>query len=304
MLAVLKRVLSRLIDSTSSQVPQVPQPNLAGQLPSLSSKEMQVMLMLQYRQMLHAGGPLPSFDEVGFRVCSDADEDGIIHYIFSLIGTTNKKLVDIGARVIDGSNTANLLINHGWTGLLIDGDPANTDILKRFYTNSRDTHNYPPLILNTWVSAENINSIMAENNMTGELDLLCIDIDGVDYWILKALENCSPRVIVVEYQCIWGPEKAMTVPYDPAFKGGFEGKYGVYSGASLAAFVKLLKNKDKGYRLVGCHRYGYNAFFIRNDIANEILPEIQPIDCYKHPFTQWAVETLLPKVKNRKWVEV
>ena len=66
--------------------------------------------------------PLPKFDEVGFRVFSESDEDGILHYIFSLIGTSNKKLVDIGSASIFGSNTANLLINHGWTGLLIEGD--------------------------------------------------------------------------------------------------------------------------------------------------------------------------------------
>jgi len=72
--------------------------------------------------MLHDSIPLPSFDEIGFRVLSQNDEDGILLYIFSLIGATNKKVVDIGCSSIENSNTANLIINHGWIGLLIDYD--------------------------------------------------------------------------------------------------------------------------------------------------------------------------------------
>jgi len=86
------------------------------------SKASQVLLSLTYKRMLHDSIPLPSFDEIGFRVLSQNDEDGILLYIFSLIGATNKKVVDIGCSSIENSNTANLIINHGWIGLLIDYD--------------------------------------------------------------------------------------------------------------------------------------------------------------------------------------
>ncbi len=66
-----------------------------GQAPPSSST--QLLLALQYRQLRHAGAPLPRLHEAGFRVYSESDEDGILHYIFSLIGTVNRTLVDLGA---------------------------------------------------------------------------------------------------------------------------------------------------------------------------------------------------------------
>ena len=269
---------------------------------SRTSKEMQLNLCFNYRRMLHQGMDLPKFDEVGFRVFSESDEDGILHYIFSLIGTSNKKLVDIGSAGISISNTANLLINHGWTGLLIEGNEERVKLSRKFYQQSEETRNYPPKIINAWITRENINKLLTDNKMEGDIDLLSIDIDGIDYWVWKAMDVISPRVVVLEYQCIWGPDKSVTVPYSPDFKGGFIGQYGVYSGASLAAFVKL--GREKGYRLVGCQRYGYNAFFIRNDVGTGIFPEIPAAECFRHPFTQWAQEELLPKVIEREWVEV
>jgi hypothetical protein len=252
--------------------------------------------------MIHSGVKLPSFSEVGFSVYSESDEDGIIHYIFSIIGTLNKVLVDIGASAIEGSNTANLLINHGWTGLLIEGDKDNVNKIRDFYSSCNATLTYPPKTLQTWVTAENIDTTIKDSGIEGEIDLLCIDIDGVDYWLWKAIECISPRVVLVEYQCILGPDVSVAVPYNPDFKPVFSDGYGIYNSASLLAFVKLAKNK--GYRLVGCQRYGYNSFFVREDVGQDILPEIQPDECFKHPFTDWAMATFLSKTKDFEWVEV
>ena len=280
-------------------IPSPATPIMPGQA---VSTELQLLLRLQYGQLKALKLPLPGLDEVGFRVFSEADEDGILHYIFSLIGTSNKKLVDLGAGGVFGSNTANLLVNHGWSGLLVEGDLAKVDQLTKFYAECLDTKNYPPKCVNAWMTAENINDVIRSNGITGEIDLMCIDIDGIDYWLWKAIDVVSPRVIVVEYQCIWGPERSVTVPYDPEFKASFDGPYGIYNGASLAAFVKLAK--AKGYRLVGCHRYGYNGFFVRNDVGQDCLPEVSAESCFKHPFTRWAQEQFLPKIENLRWVEV
>ena len=144
--------------------------------------------------------------------------------------------------------------------------------------------------------------MIKENGIVGEIDLLSIDIDGIDYWVWKAIDCISPRVVLVEYQCIWGPEKSVTVPCNQNFRGRFSGRYGIYSGASIAAFVKLAK--EKGYRLVGCHRYGFNGFFVRNDIGINLLPEVKPEECFKHPFTDWAKEQFFSQIKNLDWIEV
>ncbi len=270
--------------------------------PTPGSRELQLILALEYRQLHHLGAPLPKLHEVGFRVYSESDEDGILHYLFSLLGTTTQTLVDIGASRLHGSNTANLIVHHGWTGLLVDSSAERIKELQAAYAACPDTSHYPPKCVIAWITAENVNALLEAHGYKGLIDLLCIDLDGVDYWIWKAIDVITPRVVVVEYQCIWGPDRSVTVPYDPQFKAVFEGRYGIYNSASLAAFVKLAK--IKGYRLVGCQRYGYNAFFIRNDIGLEIFPEVMPHDCFRHPFPRWAMETLLPKVAGMHWVEV
>jgi hypothetical protein len=280
--------------------PVLSPPVKPAQVPPSTST--QLLLELQYRQLRHVGAPLPRVHEVGFRVYSESDEDGILHYIFSLIGTRTRILVDLGACKLEGSNTANLLINHGWTGLLIDGDEQHIKDLQDLYGACRDTHHYPPKCVAAWITAENVNDLIRSAGIEGEIDLLAIDLDGVDYWILKEIEVVRPRVVVVEYQCILGPERCVSVPYRPDFKPIFDGPYAVYNSASLAAFVKL--GRRKGYRLVGCQRYGYNAFFVRDDLASHELPEISPRVCFEHPFPRWAMATLYDKVRDKEWVEV
>ena len=95
---------------------------------------------------------------------------------------------------------------------------------------------------------------------------------------------------------------SVTVPYDPQFYTKKNNRNKYYNGASLAAFVRL--GKEKGYRLVGVERYGFNAFFLRNDVAQEIFPEVQPEDCFSHPMNKWMMEVNLPKVKDYDWEEV
>ena len=263
---------------------------------------LQNMLKFQYKQMVQADMQMPSFEDVGFKTYSEADEDGILHYIFALIGTTNKRLLDIGAAGINISNTANLVINHGWKGLLIEGDLKRVLSARKFYETFPNIRNYPPVVVDKWVTSDNVNQVIMENGFSGDIDLLSIDIDGVDYWIWDAINCMQPRVVIVEYQCIWGPEKSVTVPNSPDFKPEYHGRFGIYSGASLAAFVKL--GKRKGYRLVGCSRYGYNAFFIQNGIGEEFFPEIPAKDCFKHPFTHWARKKFLNEIEELEWVEV
>lgn len=268
----------------------------------LNRKECQIMLHIKYKQMLHDSSPLPHLNEVGFSVYSQNDEDGILLFIFSIIGFSKKKLIDLGSGTIKNSNTANLIINHCWTGLLIDGNKSKIEQSRKVYNSIPETQQYPPTLISCKITAENINSIIETNGFNGEVDLLSIDIDGIDYWVWKAIECTRPRVVLIEYQCIWGPEKSVTVPYDAEFNGGFVGQYGVYSGASLNAFVKLAH--EKGYRLIGCNQYGYNAFFVRNDLAQEALPEINPSQCFQHPFTDWAAKEFLNDIKEKDWVTV
>jgi len=269
-----------------------------------SSKVSQTLLSMHYREMLALNDPLPCFEEVEFRAFSQNGEDGILLYIFSLLGTTNKKCIEMCCSDGIECNTANLLINHGWHGLLFDGRAEMIKKGRKFYARCRDTRTWPPKLVHAWLTAENCNSLIQENGFAGDIDLLSLDMDGVDYWVLKALECITPRVIVLEYNPRLGPNVSVTIPNSSDFRAKkLEGEeHKNYYGASLAAFVKLAK--QKGYRLVGCERYGFNAFFVRAELGTEIFPEKSVADCFHHPYAKKAMEVGRLKLANRDLVEV
>lgn len=242
-------------------------------LPSVD-KGTQILLSLKYVELLEKGRPLPRFEDVEFRVFSQNGEDGILLYIFTLIGVTSKKSVEICAGTGIECNTANLIINHGWQALLVDGDRANVDVGRDFYARCRDTFYSPPTFVHAWVTKENINTLLEENGFKGEVDLLSLDMDGVDYWIWEELVSINPRVVVLEYNEALGFER-VSVPYDSKFNRFCKDPR--YWGASLSAYCALAMRK--GYRLVGCNRQRLNAFFVRNDVGVEILPVVSLGSC-------------------------
>lgn len=259
-------------------------------------------LSLTYRQLYYSKSPPLTFKDVGFRAYSQTEEDGIILFIFSLIGTVNKQCVEICAGNGIECNTANLLINHNWVGMLCDGDPRNTARAKSFYGKHPDTVYWPPAIFNEWITKANVNSLIEKGGFTGEIDLLSLDIDGNDYWLWKEISCISPRVVVLEFNHLWGPETAVTVPYREDFVTELTDFGSAYAGASLQAFVKL--GREKGYKLIGTNATATNAFFLRTDIQCEWLPEISPSGCFEHPRAKFGMSHWLPKVKEREWVEV
>lgn len=267
---LLRKIIDRILgpyltSDTKIQTAHIPAIN----------RQLQILLKLKYQELLTAKKPLPQFTDVEFRSFSQNGEDGILHYIFSLIGTASKKAVEICAGNGKESNTANLIINHGFAALLFDGDEKNIKTATEFYEHNKDTFIFPPKIVHAWITAENINDLITQNGFTGEIDLLSLDIDGMDYWILKAIKVCTPRVIVLEYHEEFGFEP-VTVPYDANFRRGKEMRY---FGASLPAFVKSLK--AKGYRLVGANRQKFNAFFLSTDTAPDVLPEVSIESCMR-----------------------
>jgi hypothetical protein len=297
MAALLSRT-SALIDKDGSAV------NAIGPKESISraSKENQLLLMLAYQHRRMLNQPLLPLGDVEFRAFSQNGEDGILWYIFSLIGTQTKTVVEICAGDGMQCNAANLIVNHGWTGLLFDGDEGNVERGRAFYRSHPDTFLFPPRFVHAWIDRDNVNSLISGENISGEIDLLSLDIDGIDYWLWQALSVVRPRVVVAEVQAIWADSRAVTVPYRSDFRAEYVDGFGIYSGASLPAFVKLAKSK--GYRLIGTQRYGFNAFFLRDDVGVDIFPEVSATACLQHPFVQWCQDKLLPLVSSKEWVAV
>jgi hypothetical protein len=269
-----------------------------------NSRQYQILLQMKYREMAARKERL-NFEDVGFNVFSATHEDGILLYILSTIGMTNRKCVDIGAGGVRGSSVANLIVHHGFEALLVDGNSRSIEQARTFYDNLKEEHPAPPVLKSAMVNAENINQLVEDLKFNGEVDLFCLDIDGMDYWVWKALEVIQPRVVLVEYQDLLGADLAWTVPYNPYFsiKDYVVNKTNNnYCGASLPAFVKL--GREKGYRLVGCNNGGWNAFFVKDGLGADILPEVSPKSCFKYAWNKYGMEHRFPLVKDMEWVEV
>lgn len=265
----------------------------------------QIHLQMMYRFMASSGNTLPKITEVGFKVYSQSDEDGILLFIFSLIGTTNKKCVEICAGNGIESNTANLIINHGWKGLLVDGNPSLVDQGRYFYSKHQATYVSPPKFLQAWITRNNVNQVIRDAGFTGEIDLLSFDMDGMDYWIWQALDVIRPRVVILEYNNLLGSDRSVTVPYQDQFNAyNYPTTNGManYFGASLPAMVKL--SAQKGYRLVGWNRYAYNAFFVRNDLENPHLTERIAEEAIKDLGDDPIQKIRLASIEKLQWEEV
>ena len=180
-------------------------------------------------------------------VTSQHGQDGVIAKIFEVIGTTNKCCCEFGAW--DGkylSNTYSLIQEQGWTGYLIEGSTErHADILKN--------HHHSPNVhaIREWVDFEGENTIEKILTRAGapkDIDLMVIDVDGVDYHIWESLETIRPRVVAIEYNPI--------VPNEVVFIQDRD--WAITQGNSLAALIEL--GRKKGYQLVSA--YG-DAFFVQ-----------------------------------------
>src|SRR5262245_54116779 len=173
-----------------------------------------------------------------FGVLSQNDEDGILLALFDRVGTTNCRFVTIGSGT-NGGNAGMLAQDCGWSGLMLDASESRIDRV-------RDRFRQSPVIASAnWITRENVNDLLQAHGLVGEIDLLDIDIDGIDYWVWQAIESVTPRVVVVEYNAGFGFERAVTVPYDPRFDRHKTAEHRYY-GASLRAFEPL--GAQRGHR--------------------------------------------------------
>ncbi|PZX16777.1 hypothetical protein LX69_01847 [Breznakibacter xylanolyticus] len=256
----------------------------------------QRQLYLHYRELLKRN-ELPCISETGFRVFSQFEEDGLLLYIFSIIGMEKKVFIEIGADDGINSNCANLYFHFGWHGLFVDGNPESVRRGVRFYKKYPHPWLYQPSFVCSKVTRENINEIIEKNGIKGEVGLLSIDIDGNDYWIWDSIEVVSPQVVIIETHNEFGLEN-IVVPYDPNYS--YPGKHPIYHGASPVAMNKLANKK--GYRLVGANELGFNFIFVRNDLVPHELPEVAVESLLNHPSAK-AAYAKFEDIKDWEYLE-
>ena len=210
-----------------------------------------------------------------FKVFSQWGEDGIIQRLVKVTPIAEPTFIEFGVEDFHESNCRFLLMKDNWRGFVIDGSSANIKALKKapfFWRRQLQA-------LHARVTRENIEALLAQSGFGPDLGILSIDLDGIDYFVLEAIESFQPRILICEYNALFGPERAITTPYDPSFVRTEKHASNLYWGASLGAMAGLAARK--GYVLVGANSAGNNAFFVRRDLLSPRLREQSVAEAFR-----------------------
>ena len=203
------------------------------------------------------------------KVYSQWGEDGILDYICEKIELAKPRVIEIGSGNFTECNSRFLAENRSASVFAVDG---REDLIPSIESNSLrwKSHIFG---YRTWVTPENVNEILDKARQAiGTPDIFSLDLDGNDYWILQAANLDSVSVVVVEYNPLFGHNMAVTVARDDSFDRTSKHYSWLYYGASLKAFVDLLRKKD--FEFVGTNRVGNNAFFVKKELRNQFSLEI------------------------------
>lgn len=210
-----------------------------------------------------------------FKVFSQWGEDGIIQHLTRNLEIKNKTFIEFGVEDFFESNCRFLLQKDYWRGFVIDGASRNIDRLKGSHFHWK----YSLEALCSFITRENAHQLLSHSGFDSEIGILSVDIDGVDYFVLEKLSEWKPRILIVEYNALFGSKRAVSVPYSAEFVRGQRHCSNLYYGASLPAFVHLAE--AMGLALVGVNGAGSNAFFVRRELLNEKVREISVFECFQ-----------------------
>ncbi|MBL8541061.1 MAG: hypothetical protein JNK68_11910 [Betaproteobacteria bacterium] len=233
---------------------------LIGDLPA---QQLNTLLLLGklHAERVRALPSHASIQKAEFTVFSQFGEDGILQYLLQRVPLATRFFVEFGVEDYQESNTRFLLVNDNWSGLVLDSDARLIEAIRRDPLHWR----YDLTATRAFITRENIDEVLAAQVPSPDIGLLSIDLDGNDYWVWQAIVSIEPRIVVCEYNSLFGGTRAVTVPYDPSFSRGQAHFSHLYFGASLAALCRL--GAEKGYDFVGCNSKGTNAFFVRSDLS-------------------------------------
>jgi hypothetical protein len=203
------------------------------------------------------------------RVYSQNGEDGIINYLITKLEIYKPNFIEIGVGNYIEANTRFLYERFYPKGIIMD---CEKNLLNKVNLEV-NTWKGDLRIIETLVNKDNINSLISKN-CDFEIDIFSLDIDSIDYWVLEEVNLINSKIVIAEYNPIFGSTLEITVPNI----NNFNRKKYHYShlcyGMSLLALVKLMKNKR--YYFIGSNSTCNNAFFIsenfsKNDYFSNLL---------------------------------
>lgn len=156
-------------------------------------------------------------------------------------------IVDVGAG--DGMEISNsrLFRERGWATILVEPNPAHLDGLSALRDQSPQVRLIPVA-----ATPDNITDLVPEGT-----DVLSIDVDGDDIFLLEALER-NPKFIIIEHN----PTMPRHIDAQPA-------RLGLRVGSSVKALTRIAQ--AKGYGLAAVTHC--NAIFQHGGLSIELPHE-------------------------------
>lgn len=204
-----------------------------------------------------------SLRDYEFKVFSQWGEDGIIQRLIQAIDIKNRTFIEFGVEDFFESNCRFLMMKDNWSGFVIDGSQSSISRLKKSYFYWK----YSLVAIDSFITRDNINQLLEKSGFDNDLGILSIDLDGNDYYVLEAIKHFRPRILICEYNAVFGIKRKISIPYEVDFVRIKKHRSNLYFGASLAAIAHLAR--INGYSLVGTTSAGNDAFFVRNDLVND-----------------------------------
>ena len=215
---------------------------------------------------------IKKINDLDYKIFSQFGEDGIIDYLVQSLEITSPKFVEIGVGDYSECNTRFLFEIAQPKGLIIDCvNNFKNRVKKNISLWKGDLK-----VLNQKISSKNINQILDKEGFNSGIDIFSLDIDGVDYWILEKLPKNFSKIVIVEYNSIFGPDFKVSVPNINDFDRSNYHYSNLCFGASLKAMISLLEKK--GYVFLGSTKSKVNAFFILKTEVDKISLDIPDID--------------------------
>ncbi|MBX7230526.1 MAG: hypothetical protein K1X29_00435 [Bdellovibrionales bacterium] len=204
---------------------------------------------------------------------SQNGEDGIIHFLRSKLNHRNHYFLEIGASDGIENNTSWLLIAEKYNGVFVEGNKNLAERINRTILH----HHIGAKCLNVFVTIQTVEKIYKEL-LYKNPDVFSLDIDGNDYFIAEKLLSLGfrPKIIVVEYNSAYGPERKISINYNKYFNFLQHHSSLLYYGVSISAWKSLFDKHN--YSFVTVESCGVNAFFIdKNEFNKDFINEINGV---------------------------
>jgi hypothetical protein len=205
---------------------------------------------------------------------SQNGEDGILDVLRKQLVRSNRYFIEIGSADGIENNSTWLVLAEKYSGIMIEGNPKLVERIKRMvihYSIGAECHCM-------FVTTDTVPELKALA-LHLDPDIFSLDIDGNDYYIASAILKTGfrPKIFVVEYNSVFGPERSVTIQYDRRFVYTEANSSHLYYGVSISGWRNFFS--EKGYRFVSVDRNGVNAFFVDTDLFDaEFLDAIKPLE--------------------------